>query len=135
MEAYLALRLAGDGAGAAHMRHASDVIRDLGGVERTRVFTRMWLSLLGLWSWEQVPALPPEQILLPARAPLSTAAVMVCRCVRSRSASAAVIRWAALRASRPSSGIRHSVMATASSGGPHRLPRAWSFFHVWHAVQ
>jgi len=71
VEAYVALRLAGDPPDAAHMRHASDVIRDLGGVERTRVFTRMWLSLLGLWSWDEVPALPPEQILLPARAPLS----------------------------------------------------------------
>src|SRR5439155_1642662 len=27
--------------------------------------------LLSLWSWEEVPALPPEQILLPPRAPLS----------------------------------------------------------------
>src|ERR1044071_4033573 len=53
------------------MRLAAELVRDLGGIERTRVFTRMWLSLLSLWSWEDVPALPPEQILLPARAPLS----------------------------------------------------------------
>src|SRR4051794_4536492 len=71
VEAYVALRLAGDSERADHMRRASDLVRDLGGVERTRVFTRMWLSLLGLWSWEEVPALPPEQILLPPRAPLS----------------------------------------------------------------
>jgi len=71
VEAYVALRLAGDGENAEHMRRASELIRDLGGVERTRVFTRMWLSLLSLWSWQDVPALPPEQILLPARAPLS----------------------------------------------------------------
>ena len=31
----------------------------------------MWLSLIGLWSWKEVPTLPPEQILLPPRAPLS----------------------------------------------------------------
>jgi squalene-hopene/tetraprenyl-beta-curcumene cyclase len=31
----------------------------------------MWLALLGLWSWSEVPSLPPEQMLLPARAPLS----------------------------------------------------------------
>jgi squalene-hopene/tetraprenyl-beta-curcumene cyclase len=31
----------------------------------------MWLSLLGLWSWDELPVLPPEQMLLPARAPLS----------------------------------------------------------------
>src|SRR5207247_10489744 len=70
-EAYVALRLAGDSADAAHMREAAELVRDEGGIERTRVFTRMWLSLLSLWSWEDVPVLPPEQILLPPRAPLS----------------------------------------------------------------
>jgi squalene-hopene/tetraprenyl-beta-curcumene cyclase len=71
VEAYLALRLAGDDPDAEHMRRAAALVRDLGGVEATRVFTRMWLSLVGLWSWRDVPVLPPEQILLPPRAPLS----------------------------------------------------------------
>jgi squalene-hopene/tetraprenyl-beta-curcumene cyclase len=31
----------------------------------------MWLSLLCLWSWADVPTLPPEMILIPVRAPLS----------------------------------------------------------------
>jgi len=70
-EAYVGLRLAGDPADAAHMLAAAAFIREAGGVESTRVFTRMWLSLLGLWSWAEVPTLPPEQILLPPRAPLS----------------------------------------------------------------
>ncbi len=71
VEAYLALRLAGDSPEAEHMRRAAVLIRASGGVERSRVFTRMWLSLLGLWSWTEVPMLPPEQIMLPARAPFS----------------------------------------------------------------
>jgi squalene-hopene/tetraprenyl-beta-curcumene cyclase len=71
VEAYVALRLAGDGVEAEHMRRAAASIRAGGGVEATRVFTRMWLSLLGLWSWHEVPVIPPEQILLPPRAPLS----------------------------------------------------------------
>ncbi len=71
VEAYVGLRLAGDPADAAHMREAAEFIRDAGGVESTRVFTRMWLSLLDLWSWAEVPTLPPEQMLLPPRAPLS----------------------------------------------------------------
>ncbi|HEY1318583.1 MAG TPA: squalene--hopene cyclase [Gaiella sp.] len=71
VEAYVALRLAGDPADAAHLRRASDLVREAGGVEGTRVFTRMWLSLLGLWSWDDVPVMPPEQTLLPRRAPLS----------------------------------------------------------------
>jgi len=53
------------------MRRAAAFVRDAGGAERSRVFTRMWLSLLGLWSWRTVPTLPPEQMLLPVSAPLS----------------------------------------------------------------
>jgi squalene-hopene/tetraprenyl-beta-curcumene cyclase len=71
VEAYVALRMAGDPATAQHMARAATFVREAGGVGASRVFTRMWLSLLGLWSWETVPVLPPEQILLPVRAPLS----------------------------------------------------------------
>jgi squalene-hopene/tetraprenyl-beta-curcumene cyclase len=71
VEAWTALRLAGDPPDAAHMQRASQFVRETGGVERSRVFTRMWLSLLCLWSWADVPTLPPEMILLPVRAPLS----------------------------------------------------------------
>ncbi|HET8741289.1 MAG TPA: squalene--hopene cyclase [Gaiella sp.] len=71
VEAYVALRLAGDPPDAEHMRRAAALVREHGGLGTTRVFTRMWLSLLGLWSWSNVPVLPPEQILLPAKAPLS----------------------------------------------------------------
>jgi len=71
VEAYVALRIAGDPADAAHMKRGAAFVREAGGVEASRVFTRMWLSLLGLWAWETVPVLPPEQILFPTRAPLS----------------------------------------------------------------
>ena len=40
-------------------------IRGQGGVERRRVFTRLWLALFGLWSWDDLPSLPPELIFLP----------------------------------------------------------------------
>src|SRR6516225_5440799 len=69
VEAYVALRLAGDPGDAAHMRRAAAFVREAGGVAGSRVFTRMWLALLGLWSWAEVPTLPPEQILLPVSAP------------------------------------------------------------------
>lgn len=71
VEAYLALRLAGDPVDADHMQRAAALVREAGGVESARVFTRMWLALLDLWAWEDVPVLPPEQMLLPDRAPLS----------------------------------------------------------------
>jgi squalene-hopene/tetraprenyl-beta-curcumene cyclase len=71
IEAYWALRLAGDPAEAEHMRAAAEFIRQEGGLDRARVFTHVWLALFGLWSWERVPALPPEIVLLPASVPLN----------------------------------------------------------------
>jgi squalene-hopene/tetraprenyl-beta-curcumene cyclase len=71
VEAYSALRLAGDPADAAHMQRAREHICDLGGIEGTRVFTRIWLSLFGQWSWGDLPAMPPELILLPTWFPLN----------------------------------------------------------------
>ena len=71
IEAYVALRLAGDPADAEHMRTAAELVRELGGLERARVFTRVWLALFGAWPWERLPALAPEMMLLPAWAPLN----------------------------------------------------------------
>jgi squalene-hopene/tetraprenyl-beta-curcumene cyclase len=71
VEAYAALRLAGDAPDAAHMRSACAFVRAAGGLERSRAFTRIWLALFGLWSWDDLPALAAEIMLLPARAPLS----------------------------------------------------------------
>src|SRR6202171_733 len=64
IEAYWALRLAGDPADAEHMSMAASFIRAQGGLQGARVFTHVWLALFGLWSWERVPALPPEVVLL-----------------------------------------------------------------------
>jgi squalene-hopene/tetraprenyl-beta-curcumene cyclase len=71
VEAYAALRLAGDVPDAAHMQSACAFVRAAGGLERSRAFTRIWLALFGLWSWDELPALAPEIMLLPPRAPLS----------------------------------------------------------------
>ncbi len=70
-EAYLALRLAGDGLQEAHMQSARRVVLEHGGLESTRVFTRIWLALFGAWSWDDVPALPPELVFLPPSVPLN----------------------------------------------------------------
>ena len=71
VEAYIALRLAGDAPELPHMRAAAAFVREAGGLEHTRVFTRMWLSLFGLWRWEDAPVLPPELVFLPKWAPLN----------------------------------------------------------------
>ena len=72
VEAWVALRLAGDEpVDAAHMARALEFIRAHGGLEATRVFTRVWLALFGAWSWDGLPELPPELIYLPKWFPLN----------------------------------------------------------------
>jgi len=71
VEAYVALRLAGDPPEAPHMATAASWIRARGGVESSRVFTRIWLALFGAWPWDDLPAMPPELIYLPRWFPLN----------------------------------------------------------------
>jgi squalene-hopene/tetraprenyl-beta-curcumene cyclase len=71
IEAYVALRLAGDRPDDPHMAAASAFVRDRGGIERARVFTKMWLALFGEWSWDDLPVLPPELVFLPSWVPLN----------------------------------------------------------------
>jgi len=71
VEAYVALRLAGQPAQAPHMARAAGWIRDQGGIPATRVFTRIWLALFGEWSWDDLPVMPPELIYLPAWFPFN----------------------------------------------------------------
>ncbi len=71
VEAYVALRLAGDSPTDEHLERARDFILAAGGVESSRVFTRIWLALFGLWPWSDLPVMPPELIFLGRRVPLN----------------------------------------------------------------
>ncbi|MEU4079248.1 squalene--hopene cyclase [Streptomyces venezuelae] len=71
VEAYVALRLAGDPPEAPHMARASAWVRARGGIAAARVFTRIWLALFGWWRWEDLPELPPELLFLPKWFPLN----------------------------------------------------------------
>jgi squalene-hopene/tetraprenyl-beta-curcumene cyclase len=71
VEAYVALRLAGDPIDAEHLVKARTWILGQGGLEATRVFTRIWLALFGEWSWDELPAMPPEILRLPKSVPLN----------------------------------------------------------------
>ncbi|NGO68418.1 squalene--hopene cyclase [Streptomyces boncukensis] len=71
VEAYVALRLAGDEPEAPHMALASAWVRERGGVAGARVFTRIWLALFGWWRWDDLPEMPPELIYLPKWFPLN----------------------------------------------------------------
>ncbi|MFI6349081.1 squalene--hopene cyclase [Streptomyces sp. NPDC050560] len=71
IEAYVALRLAGDSPEDAHMRRAAAFVREQGGLAASRVFTRIWFALFGWWKWEDLPELPPELIFFPNWFPLN----------------------------------------------------------------
>lgn len=70
VECYAALRSAGIDPQRPEMRKACAWILERGGLSKVRVFTKMWLALLGEWPWEATPTLPPELIFLPTWSPI-----------------------------------------------------------------
>jgi len=111
VEAYLALRLAGDEPDAPHMKQARVWILDSGGVEATRVFTRIWLALSGLWSWDDLPVIPPELIYLPSWFPLN---IYDWGCWARQT----IVALAVVQSFRPSRPIGISI-DELKTGGPH----------------
>ena len=65
VEAYLALKIAGLPAGDPRLVKARHFILERGGAIKSRVFTRIFLALFGQVSWEGIPLLPVEFMLLP----------------------------------------------------------------------
>jgi len=65
VKAYYALKMIGDDPGAQHMMRARAAIHDAGGAAAVNVFTRIQLALFRAGSWDAVPTMPPELILLP----------------------------------------------------------------------
>jgi len=64
IKAYLALKLAGVPETDPRMLRAREVALHLGGVPRMNTFAKLYLALLGLYSWEYVPTIPCEVLLL-----------------------------------------------------------------------
>ncbi len=71
VEAYLALKIAGLPPDDPQMLKAREFILARGGALKTRVFTRIFLALFGQVSWDGIPLLPVEFILLPPWSGLS----------------------------------------------------------------
>jgi squalene-hopene/tetraprenyl-beta-curcumene cyclase len=116
VEAYVALRLAGDEPDAPHMKRACDWILSQGGVEATRVFTRLWLALSGRWSWDDLPVIPPELIYLPAWFPLN---IYDWGCWARQT----IVALAVVQSFRPSRPLPFTI-DELRTGGPHgRAPR------------
>jgi squalene-hopene/tetraprenyl-beta-curcumene cyclase len=119
-EAWVALRLAGDPADAEHMRRAAEFVVANGGVEATRVFTRIWLALCGLWRWTDVPNLPPELIFLPRWFPLN---VYDFGCWARQT----IVPLTVVATHQPSRPLPFGIDELRSGVEPHRKARPWTW--------
>jgi squalene-hopene/tetraprenyl-beta-curcumene cyclase len=71
VEVYAALRVCGFSPENEVLVRARRWIFAHGGLRKTRVFTRIWLALIGVWPWEKTPNLPPEIIRMPLWVPFN----------------------------------------------------------------
>ncbi len=71
VEAYFALKLAGFSADELPLRKARAFILESGGIEASRVFTKIFLALFGEFDWKAIPSIPVEINLLPSWFPIN----------------------------------------------------------------
>jgi len=69
VKAYFALKMIGDSVDAPHMARAREAIHARGGAIHSNVFTRFMLAMFGVVTWNAVPVLPVEIMLLPMWSP------------------------------------------------------------------
>jgi squalene-hopene/tetraprenyl-beta-curcumene cyclase len=67
VKAYFALKMAGVSPETPQMLKARQKVRELGGITRVNVFTKILLALFGEYDWSGVPCMPVEIMLLPRR--------------------------------------------------------------------
>ncbi|HPN65817.1 MAG TPA: squalene--hopene cyclase [Candidatus Omnitrophota bacterium] len=65
IKCYIALKLKGFEDRNSVMARDRQIILNLGGIEKANSFTKFYLAMFGLGSWDAVPAIPPELVLLP----------------------------------------------------------------------
>ena len=65
IEAYFALKLLGQDPESEPLAKARTFILDRGGIEASRVFTKIWLALFDQYEWSKIPSMPVELVLLP----------------------------------------------------------------------
>jgi len=71
IEAYFALKIAGYSSDDEPLRKAKAFVLERGGVEASRVFTKIFLALFGEFDWKAIPSIPLEINLLPPWFPLN----------------------------------------------------------------
>lgn len=64
IKAYLALKLAGISPTDPRMLKAREMAVHLGGPPRMNTFSKLYLTLLGLWEWRYVPTIPCEILMI-----------------------------------------------------------------------
>ncbi|MGC9195891.1 MAG: squalene--hopene cyclase [Syntrophobacteraceae bacterium] len=64
IEAYFALKLLGLHPSCEPMRKARAFILHHGGIEASRVFTKIWLAQFDQYEWKKIPSMPVELVLL-----------------------------------------------------------------------
>jgi squalene-hopene/tetraprenyl-beta-curcumene cyclase len=129
IEAYVALRLAGDSAATPSLRAAAEWVRGNGGIEGSRVFTRIWLAVVGRWDWQDLPVVPPEIMFLPPWAPLN---IYDFACWARQT----IVALTVVMAHRPARSLpftldelRAPAPGPASSAAPERIP--WGRLASW----
>jgi squalene-hopene/tetraprenyl-beta-curcumene cyclase len=71
VKAYWTLKITGHDPQAEYMVRAREAIRAAGGAEKVNSFTRFYFALLGIISYQQCPAVPPELMFLPSWMPFN----------------------------------------------------------------
>ncbi len=66
VECYFALQITGISADDTCMQKAREFIIQNGGIENTRVFTKIHLAMFGIVPWDACPSMPAEFIFLPS---------------------------------------------------------------------
>jgi squalene-hopene/tetraprenyl-beta-curcumene cyclase len=129
VEAYFALKLAGFPAGDPRLARAREFIIAMGGVEKSRFFTKMFLALFGQYDWNSIPSVPVEIMLLPLWFPLNI--YNFSRWARATLGPLSVVRDASPVKEIPAD----RGVAELSTGTPARRPNGPLFSWKWFFAQ
>ncbi len=122
VKAYFCLKMIGDSSDAPHMAKAREAILAHGGARQANVFTRILLAQFGELSWNDVPTMPVEIVLLPrwfpihlsrmsywARTVIVPLLVLAARRVRARNSRKVAIRELFTTGKQPTAGRLISI--------------------------
>lgn len=127
VECYAALRTSGARPEEPALKKALEWILAHGGVQKTRVFTKIWLALVGEWPWNDTPALPPELIWAPLWFPFNIYNF-------GSWARATIVPLCVLSARRPIHPLPDPLdeLFPNGRGGPLPKPKGWGWARFFH---